>query len=77
MVESPANRWVLSGWLSSRLRDSGVVRRMLGGLVRWRALRSDGVSPVRVSTVTASPISAIGSTRLRCTSIASALSGET
>ena len=45
-----SNRVKLSSWLSSRLSDSGVVSRICGGRTRWRALRSAGVSPVRVST---------------------------
>ena len=49
-VERPANRVKLSSWLSSRLSDSGVVSRICGGRTRCRALRSEGVSPVRVST---------------------------
>ena len=44
---------------------------------RWRFLRSDGVSPLRVSTRIGSPISSIGAMRLRWTSCASAFSGLT
>ena len=54
---SPANSVKLSSWLSSRLSDSGVVSRICGGRTRWRALRSAGVSPVRVSTRIGRPIS--------------------
>ena len=66
----------LSSWLSSKASCSGVVIRMLGGSRRWRVRREAGVSPVRVSTVIGSPISAIGVSRLRATSTASALSGD-
>jgi hypothetical protein len=55
IVESVSNRCMLSGWLSRRLSDSGVVSSMCGGRTRWRALRSDGVSPVRVSTRSSAP----------------------
>ena len=65
MVLRSANRRELSSWLSSRLSDSGVVSSICGGRARCRALRSDGVSPVRVSTRMSSPISAIGVSRLR------------
>ena len=56
---------------------SGVVRRMSGGLsfCRWRLWR--GVSPVRVSILTARPISSTGAWRFRAMSTASAFSGET
>ena len=56
---------------------SGVVRRMSGGtsFCRWRLWR--GVSPVRVSILTGSPISATGCDRLRAMSTASAFNGET
>ena len=54
-----------------------MVSRICGGRTRWRALRSDGVSPVRVSTRIGRPISAIGPSRLRWTSTARAFSGET
>ena len=37
-----------------------MVSRICGGRTRWRALRSDGVSPVRVSTRIGRPISSIG-----------------
>jgi hypothetical protein len=63
-----AKRIALSSWLSSRLSDSGVVSSMCGGRTRWRVLRSEGVSPVRVSTRMSRPISSIGVKRLRCTS---------
>ena len=66
----------LSSWLSSRLSNSGVVSSICGGRTRCRALRSEGVSPVRVSTRIGRPISSIGVSRLRWTSTASALSGE-
>ena len=74
---SPANNAKLSGKLSSSERLSGVVSRMLGGRARWRFLRSDGVSPLRVSMRMSRPISSTGVTRLRCTSCASAFNGET
>ena len=74
---SPAKSCALSGYDSSSDNDSGVVSRTCGGRARCRALRSDGVSPLRVSTRIARPISAIGAIRLRCTSCASAFSGET
>ena len=51
---------------------SGVVSRMSGGERRWRWRREGGVSPVRVSSVIGSPISATGSVRLRAISTASA-----
>ena len=38
------------GWLSSTQSVSGVVRRMCGGRVRWRALTAPVVSPVRMPT---------------------------
>jgi hypothetical protein len=38
---------------------------MFGGFSRWRRRLAAGVSPVRVSTETGSPISSIGSIRLR------------
>ena len=71
-----ANSSILSGKESSSERLSGVVSRMCGGRVRWRFLRSDGVSPLRVSTRIGRPISSIGAMRLRCTSCASAFNGE-
>ena len=51
-------------------------QQVCGGRTRCRALRSDGVSPVRVSTRIGRPISATGVSKLRCTSTARALSGE-
>ncbi|CAM3902131.1 hypothetical protein ISCU110981_19520 [Isoptericola cucumis] len=71
----------------TRKRDSGVVTSTSGGRVA-KARRSDGgVSPVRAPTVISSTgtssraaacrIPASGERRLRCTSAASALSGET
>ena len=66
----------LSSWLRSKESDSGVVSNICGGLTRCRALRSDGVSPVRASTRMGRPISSTGVSRLRRTSVASALSGE-
>jgi len=56
---------------------SGVVSRISGGDMRWRARRDGGVSPVRVSSLMGKPISSIGVARLRAISTASALSGET
>jgi hypothetical protein len=56
---------------------SGVVSRMSGGEMRWRARRDGGESPVRVSRLIGSSISSIGVERLRAMSTASALSGET
>ena len=56
---------------------SGVVSKMSGGNCRWRERRDGGVSPVRVSSVMGSFISATGSERFRAISTASALSGET
>ena len=44
---------------------------------RCLALRSEGVSPLRVSMRIASPMSSTGVSRLRCTSCASAFKGET
>jgi hypothetical protein len=73
--------------VSSRNRDSGVVMRMSGGLVVNRRRSSAGVSPDRMPTVMSGsgsprrtlacrmPVS--GARRLRCTSTASAFSGET
>ena len=73
--------------VSSRNSDSGVVTSTSGG-VRANSRRSSaGVSPVRIPTVMSGggrparcaacrmPVS--GARRLRCTSTASALSGET
>ena len=62
---------------SSSESDSGVVSRMCGGRLTWRFLRSAGVSPLRVSILSGRPISSTGASRLRWTSCASALSGET
>jgi hypothetical protein len=73
---SPANMSKLSSWLSSSDSDSGVVSNICGGRTRCRALRSDGVSPVRVSMRMGSPISSTGINRLRRTSTARALRGE-
>jgi hypothetical protein len=73
---SPANISRLSSWLSSSDSDSGVVSKICGGRTRCRALRSDGVSPVRVSMRIGSPISSTGINRLRRTSTARAFSGE-
>ena len=73
---SVANICTLSSWLSSNDSDSGVVSNICGGLTRCRALRSDGVSPVRASTRIGKPISSMGISRLRRTSVANALSGE-
>ena len=71
----------------SRNSDSGVVTRMCGGRARWRRRSSGGVSPVRIPTVTSgvgTPIDAAsraipasGARKLRSTSTARALSGET
>ena len=58
-------------------QGSGVVSSMSGGWVRCRARRFCGVSPVRVSIRTVSPISSTGRVRLRPMSVVSALSGET
>src|SRR3546814_9674834 len=41
---------------------------MFGGRLRWRAFLSDDVSPLRLSTLMSSSISAIGPRRLRSTS---------
>ena len=64
------------GHAQNRASCSGVVIRMSGGNSRWRSRLDTLVSPVRASTLTRRPISAIGSSRLRCTSTASAFSGE-
>ena len=61
---------------SSSATCSGVVSRMSGGMRFWRWRRFTGVSPVRVSTLIRSPISATGASRLRAMSTASAFSGE-
>ena len=73
--------------VSSRNSDSGVVTSTSGGVRANRRRSSAGVSPVRMPTVmsgTGSPsrcaawrMPASGERRLRCTSTASALSGET
>ena len=73
--------------VSSRKSDSGVVIRMSAGWRRKRARSLAGVSPVRMATVgvwKGSPLAAAtlampasGARRLRSTSTASALSGET
>ena len=75
-VRSPAKKPSASRWASNSESCSGVVSRMSGG--RWicRARLCAGVSPVRVSTVTARSMPAIGASRLRAMSTASALSGE-
>ena len=65
-----------SGDDSISMRLSGVVRKTLGGDRRWRARFACGVSPVRLSTVTPSSISAIGRIRLRSMSFVSAFKGE-
>ena len=54
----------------------GVVSRMSGGRSICRARLCAGVSPVRVSTRTASAISRAGASRLRAISTASAFRGE-
>ncbi len=71
----------------TRYRDSGVVMRMSGGCVAKARRSAGGVSPVRIPTVTSgssSPsrvaacrIPTSGERRLRSTSVARALSGET
>lgn len=73
--------------VSIRNSDSGVVIKTSGGLAMSSRRRAGGVSPDRTPTLicgTASPsrsatraIPASGVRRLRSTSIASALSGET
>ena len=73
---SVANMCMLSSWLSSSDSDSGVVNKICGGLTRCRALRSDGVSPVRASTRIGKLISSMGINRLRRTSVANAFRGE-
>ena len=55
---------------------NGVVISISGGRVFCRCRLEDGVSPVRVSKLTGSPISSTGRPILRCTSTVSALSGE-
>ena len=75
-------------WLvSSRNSDSGVVMRMSGGRLAKARRSSAGVSPERMPTVisgrgspsrsAAWPMPVSGARRLRSTSTASALSGET
>jgi hypothetical protein len=66
-----------AGSASISASDSGVVMRKCGGFSRWRTRLACGVSPVRDSARTGSASSAIGISRLRCTSTASAFSGET
>ncbi len=55
---------------------SGDVSRMSGGSRFCRSRRDWGVSPVRVSTRTGRPMPAIGASRLRAISTASAFKGE-
>ena len=85
-VSTPA-RALRAAEVSMRKSDSGVVMRMSGGVVAsWRRCCA-GVSPDRTATVTsgtATPSRAAarsmptsGARRLRWTSVASALSGET
>jgi hypothetical protein len=72
---------------SNRYSDSGVVIRMSPGSRPWRRRSRAAVSPVRTSTVigaNAAPVRAAtccmpasGTVRLRSTSYASALSGDT
>ena len=67
---------------SNRYSDSGVVIRICAGCLRCRSRSRAGVSPVRTSTVIAPPAPsrcspASGARRLRSTSYASALIGET
>ena len=76
-MRSEPNRLEASRCDSVNAICSGVVSRMSGGFSRWRWRREAGVSPVRVSSVIGSPISAGRSARLRAISTASALSGET
>ncbi len=87
---SPCTAWISSrittdrplknsrepGHAQKRASCSGVVSRMSGGCSRWRVRLARLVSPVRASTLMDRPISAIGASRLRCTSTASAFSGE-
>ena len=75
-VRSPFSRCAACGSATSSDTCSGVVIRMSGGFWRCRRRFECGVSPVRVSTVTGSPISATGASRLRAMSTASAFSGE-
>ncbi len=73
--------------VSSRNSDSGVVTSTSGGVRANERRSSAGVSPVRMPTVmpgsarpsrrAAWPMPASGARRLRCTSTASALSGDT
>ena len=73
---SEPNRYGASSEASSSASCSGVVSRMSGGSRRWRWRFEAGVSPVRVSMRIARFISAIGRSRLRAMSTASAFSGE-
>ena len=73
---SDENRNGASSDDSSSASCSGVVSRMSGGYLRCRCRRDTGVSPVRVSTLIGSLICAIGVSRLRAISTASAFSGE-
>ena len=75
-ARKPENSAAASDAESISIRLSGVVRNTLGGLRRWRARLGAGVSPVRLSTVTPSPISAMGRIKLRSMSLVSAFSGE-
>ena len=75
-ARKPANSRGASDADSISIRLSGVVRNTLGGSRRWRARLACGVSPVRLSTVAASPISAMGRMRLRSMSLVSAFSGD-
>ena len=75
-ARKPANSRGASDAESISIRLSGVVRNTLGGSRRWRARLGAGVSPVRLSTVAASPMSAMGRIRLRSMSFVSAFSGD-
>ena len=73
---SEPNKYGASADASSNATCSGVVSKISGGSRRWRWRFELGVSPVRVSMRIGSFISAIGVSRLRAISTASAFNGE-
>ena len=73
---NPANIAAASARESNTARLSGVVSKIFGGFSRCRTRRLAGVSPVRVSIVTASDISSTGAIKFRAISTANAFRGE-
>ena len=76
MVLMVAKSDAASGHPSINSKDSGVVNKICGGLVRCLFRLDCGVSPVRDSIVMGSPISVTGRIKLRSMSVAKAFNGE-